>query len=574
MSEMPLQHRATIGSYQLLQFIGPGPISRVYRGKHQDSPQQKVAVKILEAISLQSTEAQQQILQEITSLAALQHPQILPVLEANLDNNILYLVSQLQTGSLRQRLDNTPRGLLPMKEALAILKQIGEALYFAHQHNRVHANLKPENVLFSVKGEALLADFRLLTLNQSERLSRTLSVFTAAYMAPEQFQGRATPLSDQYALSCLAYQLLTGHTPFEADDFETLASQQTLEPPRSPALLQPERTQHLESVVLKALAKQPEDRYPDVLAFLAALLAPPPLATLVETLVLPQVTVGAPTVPDGTLSEGKLPGALVLPSIESALASEPTWNPVELAEAPTVAGNISLTSTAGRSSGHPIRRSPRPAPASRRGILMVALVTGLAICVSLVSLLFLLGPTISNHQPVAHQPTGLTAQASAGLPDATSQTQPTATATATNTVPTATATKPVLLPGLTPAVTPTPSPGATGTPPPIAENGCQVGYKVSSEWDGGFVANLTITNTSPAALSGWSLVFTFTANQHITSAWNASYTQNGLQVTLTNASYNSTLDPGSSVTSGFQGTWMGSNPPPGTFALNGVTCTR
>ncbi|HET8845000.1 MAG TPA: protein kinase, partial [Ktedonobacteraceae bacterium] len=107
MSEMPLQHRATIGSYQLLQFIGPGPISRVYRGKHQDSPQQKVAVKILEAISLQSTEAQQQILQEITSLAALQHPQILPVLEANLDNNILYLVSQLQTGSLRQRLDNT-----------------------------------------------------------------------------------------------------------------------------------------------------------------------------------------------------------------------------------------------------------------------------------------------------------------------------------------------------------------------------------------------------------------------------------------------------------------------------------
>lgn len=569
MREMPLQHRTSIGPYQALQFIGPGPVSRVYAGERPETAQQKVALKIFEALPLAASD-EQQALQELRELAALQHPHILPILEAGLDEHILYLVSPLEASSLRQRLENRSGNLLSVKEVLAILKQIGEALYFAHQHNRVHANLKPENVLFSAQGEALLADFRLSFLALSARSVRTLSVFAAGYMAPEQFQGVATPLSDQYALACLAYQLLTGHPPFEADDFEALASQQEHEAPRSPALLQPERAPHLENVLLKALHKLPEERYPDVLAFVSALLAPPPLATLVETMVLPQVDANAPTQADEAQSSENKQEALILPAPEPGATMEAAWNAVEQAGAPTLPGNAPLISPGQAPVVHSVPRRPSQTRLSRRSILMVALVTALAICVSLVSLLFLLGPSFSRRPQ-----TDLTAQGNSTSVSTPSQNQAEATsATTPGTVATIVISPTVssLPPGLTPTTTPTPASGTTPTPPAIVGNGCQVGYTVSSQWNGGFVANLTITNTGSVALNGWSLVFTFAADQHVTSAWNAQYTQDGLQVTLVNMDYNGTLAPGSSATPGLQGTWNGSNPSPGAFSLNGVSC--
>ena len=102
---------------------------------------------------------------------------------------------------------------------------------------------------------------------------------------------------------------------------------------------------------------------------------------------------------------------------------------------------------------------------------------------------------------------------------------------------------------------------------------CSVTYSTQSQWTGGFVASVTINNTSSAALSSWTLGFTFPGDQHITTAWNGTATQSGENVTITNASYNGAIPAGGSTSLGFQGTWTNSDATPTSFTLNGTTCT-
>jgi acetylxylan esterase len=102
---------------------------------------------------------------------------------------------------------------------------------------------------------------------------------------------------------------------------------------------------------------------------------------------------------------------------------------------------------------------------------------------------------------------------------------------------------------------------------------CHVSYQTTSQWTGGFTASATITDTGSAALSGWTLKFTFPGDQHITSSWNGTAVQSGESVTITNASYNGTVAAGGSTSAGFQGTWTSSDATPASFTLNGATCT-
>ena len=102
---------------------------------------------------------------------------------------------------------------------------------------------------------------------------------------------------------------------------------------------------------------------------------------------------------------------------------------------------------------------------------------------------------------------------------------------------------------------------------------CHVSYARSSEWPGGFVANITISDTGAAAINGWTLTFTFPGDQKVTNAWNATVTQSGARVTATNASYDGTISPGASTSMGFQGTWAADDTSPTSFALNGTTCS-
>lgn len=153
----------------------------------------------------------------------------------------------------------------------------------------------------------------------------------------------------------------------------------------------------------------------------------------------------------------------------------------------------------------------------------------------------------------------------------------TPTATATTPTPTPTqGTTPTPTQGTTP--TPTPTQGTTPTPTPTQTSGssCKVHYAITNQWNTGFGATITITNTGSTAINGWSLQFSFANGQTITQLWNGSYTQSGSAVTVTNLSYNAAIAPGATLASapGFNGAWSGSNSVPTTFTLNGVTCTN
>jgi Cellulose binding domain/Fibronectin type III domain len=117
-----------------------------------------------------------------------------------------------------------------------------------------------------------------------------------------------------------------------------------------------------------------------------------------------------------------------------------------------------------------------------------------------------------------------------------------------------------------------PASAAPTTTPPVTPP-CQAGYRITSNWTGGFVAELTLTNTGPAPIDGWALAFTFGGDQRIGSAWNASAVQSGATVTLTNVTWNRTLVPGATATIGMIGSWRASNAGPTVFTLNGTACT-
>lgn len=130
-------------------------------------------------------------------------------------------------------------------------------------------------------------------------------------------------------------------------------------------------------------------------------------------------------------------------------------------------------------------------------------------------------------------------------------------------------------PSPTPGKTPTPTPPPTTTPTPSPGGACHVVYTVTNQWAGGFSGNIAITNSSSTAWSSWTLQFSFSAGQQITSLWNGSVTQSGGSVTVTNASYNGSVPAGAAVSSspGFNASWTGSNPNPTSFTVNGATCS-
>src|SRR5260370_13893382 len=190
------------------------------------------------------------------------HPHLLPVLDVGIhEKKIPFLVVEYcPNGSLKQYLQRQHPGPLPVEEAVSILTKIGQALHHAHQHNIVHRDLKPANILFNAKGEVMLTDFGIAVLLEGTTFINPDG--TPAYMAPEQFQGIVSKKSDQFALGCIAYELVTGQRP-------SLHSR--TDPPIPPSTLNPLVPPHIEQAILKALTVRHTDRHEDVVTFINAL---------------------------------------------------------------------------------------------------------------------------------------------------------------------------------------------------------------------------------------------------------------------------------------------------------------
>ncbi len=256
-----------IGNYRLLRWLGDGSFADVYLGEHIHLKTQ-AAIKILK-VSL-SGEERENFLHEARTVARLDHPHIIRVLECGINDTIPFLImSYASKGSLLQRY---PRGTrLSPNQALPYVQQAAAALHYAHQQKLIHRDVKPENMLLNSNSQLLLSDFGLVLVCRSTTSPTTREMAgTVPYMAPEQFQGQVQFASDQYALGIVAYEWLCGECPFSGT-FMEIASQHMLVPPPPLRAKVPTVSEEVELVVLRALSKDPTQRFVDVEVFAQAL---------------------------------------------------------------------------------------------------------------------------------------------------------------------------------------------------------------------------------------------------------------------------------------------------------------
>jgi eukaryotic-like serine/threonine-protein kinase len=259
-----------LGNYRLIRLLGQGGFAEVYLGQHiyLDT---SAAIKVLHT-RLDSDDVEH-FREEARTIARLLHPNIVRVLEFNVEEMTPYLVvDYAPNGTLRKR---HPRGVpLPPSTVVSYTRQVAAALSYAHEQKVIHRDVKPENMLVGRRNEILLTDFGIALVAQSSRYSGSQGIQnmagTIAYMAPEQIQSLACPNSDQYSLGIVVYEWLSGTRPFQGT-FTEIAVKQTIAPPPSLREKVPDLSLAVEDVVMKALAKDPQQRFENVQAFALAL---------------------------------------------------------------------------------------------------------------------------------------------------------------------------------------------------------------------------------------------------------------------------------------------------------------
>jgi sugar lactone lactonase YvrE len=253
-----------IGRFEVRGRLGAGAFGTVYRA-YDPQLDRDVALKVPHPATLDSPTARQRFLREARAAARLRHPHIVPVFDAGADDGHDYFAAAFIDGqTLSASIAETSPDL---RRAAALVRDLAEALAYAHAQGVVHRDVKPANVLIDSTGRPHLMDFGLAYWREeTSKLTHAGAVLgTPAYMAPEQAagqQGPPLPASDQYALGVLLYQLLTGQTPFSGPAQVQLYHAVHSEPP-PPRRLRPELPQDLQTICLKALAKKPQDRYAD-----------------------------------------------------------------------------------------------------------------------------------------------------------------------------------------------------------------------------------------------------------------------------------------------------------------------
>ena len=256
-----------LGKYRLLRLLGRGGFAEVYLGQHLYL-KSNAALKVLRT-SLEDEDVTQ-FMTEAQTLARLTHPHIVRVLDFDVNQGFPMLVMEYSPGgTLRQR---HPQGeCLSLATTVSYINQVASALSYAHAHGVIHRDVKPENILLENQQQVRLSDFGIALFAPSpDQLSTQAMAGTIPYMAPEQLQGKPCVASDQYALGIIAYEWLCGVRPFEGTYWQ-LAHQHLSAPPPALREQDPSLPAGIEAVVLKALAKEPHQRYASVQRFAQAL---------------------------------------------------------------------------------------------------------------------------------------------------------------------------------------------------------------------------------------------------------------------------------------------------------------
>lgn len=334
-----------LDEYRLDTLLGQGGMARVYRGLDVRL-KRWVAIKVIDAPFRTDSDYVMRFEREAQAIAQLEHPHIVRLYRYGEANGLLYMAMQYVEGASLNQVLATYRAegeYIEPDEASRIVREVCVALDYAHSKGVIHRDVKPSNIVLDKQGRAVLADFGLALLTDVGTQGQIFG--TPHYMAPEQAMSSASAVSqsDLYSVGVMLYEMFTGELPFDAPQPLDVAMLHMTETPSPPREFRPELSPTLEAVILKTLAKEPEDRYPSGVA-LADALAQALRTTPAEVPTpLPSANPSRLTIPERVaVSLAKRP----LPPVP-AMTSDPLPAPVE---------------------AQPVSRAPEPGVDSARGI--------------------------------------------------------------------------------------------------------------------------------------------------------------------------------------------------------------
>ena len=261
-----------IGQYEIRALLGEGGIGQVHAA-YDTILQREVAMKSLRPELLSDSNFVERFRAEATSLARLNHPNITTLYSLFPDGRNLYMVMELVRGTTLDTILEKRKTALDVRECLAIIAQAADGLDYAHTMGVIHRDIKPSNLIISENGTLKIMDFGIARVRGSQRLTRSGSIVgTLAYMAPEQLRGEEGDNScDLYSLAIVLYEMLSGSPPFNAaSEYDLMQAQINQKPERLTPKV-PGLDPKIESALLKALSKKPDQRYPSTRAFSDAL---------------------------------------------------------------------------------------------------------------------------------------------------------------------------------------------------------------------------------------------------------------------------------------------------------------
>jgi eukaryotic-like serine/threonine-protein kinase len=263
--------RVLTSRYLLEERIASGGMASVWRA-HDEVLARTVAVKLLHDHLAADADFRERFRREAVAAAKLTHPNIVSLYDTGSDGDRVYLVMEFIDGVTLKDVIRT-QGRLELTQAAAIGEEVARALDYAHSRGLVHRDVKPANILIGTDGAVKVADFGIAKADQSDDLTRTGMVLgTAAYVAPEQIRGEPVDgRADQYGLAIVLYEALTGRQPFKADSPVATAAQRLERDPLPVRSLRANVPRGLDALILRALARDPRDRFPSAGAFADAL---------------------------------------------------------------------------------------------------------------------------------------------------------------------------------------------------------------------------------------------------------------------------------------------------------------
>jgi serine/threonine protein kinase/TPR repeat protein len=262
----------TVGQYEIRELLGEGGIGQVHAA-YDTILQRNVAMKSLRPELLSDANFVERFRAEATSLARLNHPNITTLYSLIPDGKNLYMVMELVRGHTLDDILAKRRAPLDVRESLAVISQAADGLNYAHSMGVIHRDIKPSNLMLAENGVLKIMDFGIARVRGSQRLTRSGSIVgTLAYMAPEQLRGEeGDESSDLYSLAIVLYELLSGAPPFNADSEYDLMQAQINQRPDRLVQRVPGLDSKIESAILRALAKKPDQRFKSARAFSDAL---------------------------------------------------------------------------------------------------------------------------------------------------------------------------------------------------------------------------------------------------------------------------------------------------------------